>query len=473
MQVREHTIKEYYMATRVKESSISNSPVGKEKKDSHTSSHTKLTKTSTSSETHSCTTDHKQRIKSYLKPTLSSKTESFKNKKIGSSSSTVDHHNDNHNDHSNQHKATMNRRRSFDKPPSAASRFQKSLVSPGPRDRNAYLKSSTFSSKSSSKPINIGHDNQKLSNNATHSKLQYRPVSNKSHTKTATVSGGVNVKKNTTQNKNKEAVYFSASASSTKVPKSGNCVMTQTSTDHIEVTQEAYQSLVDHHDQIAEIEQSHEDHDDHEVQEVLSEDQLRSFENSNSEHVEENINEDKSGEQGDSTKISEEIKAKLSDGTSESIQRNENESNVTNDINSEESSVDPSGTKDEVVKEEIVKEGNDFVEEAAKEKENEKNEVKSLEEEDIVINVISGNEEEGGTSSKKEEEEVEKINGDEEQEEAKVEVKSQGEQGNKKESPAAYNDVIEETASKLLEKRKNKVRALVGAFETVIDYESK
>lgn len=37
----------------------------------------------------------------------------------------------------------------------------------------------------------------------------------------------------------------------------------------------------------------------------------------------------------------------------------------------------------------------------------------------------------------------------------------------KKDSPM-YNDVIEETASKLLEKRKNKVRALVGAFETVI-----
>lgn len=45
---------------------------------------------------------------------------------------------------------------------------------------------------------------------------------------------------------------------------------------------------------------------------------------------------------------------------------------------------------------------------------------------------------------------------------------------NKKESPsaAAYNDVIEETASKLREQKKNKVRALVGAFETVIDYES-
>ncbi|XP_062100550.1 suppressor protein SRP40-like [Humulus lupulus] len=47
-------------------------------------------------------------------------------------------------------------------------------------------------------------------------------------------------------------------------------------------------------------------------------------------------------------------------------------------------------------------------------------------------------------------------------------VKRQG----KKESQA-YNDVIEETARKLLEKRKNKVKALVGAFETVIDYESK
>uniref|UniRef100_A0A7N0R8K4 Calmodulin-binding domain-containing protein n=1 Tax=Kalanchoe fedtschenkoi TaxID=63787 RepID=A0A7N0R8K4_KALFE len=37
----------------------------------------------------------------------------------------------------------------------------------------------------------------------------------------------------------------------------------------------------------------------------------------------------------------------------------------------------------------------------------------------------------------------------------------------KKESPG-YNDVIEETASKLVEKRVNKVRALAGAFETVI-----
>lgn len=42
----------------------------------------------------------------------------------------------------------------------------------------------------------------------------------------------------------------------------------------------------------------------------------------------------------------------------------------------------------------------------------------------------------------------------------------------KKETPTPYNDVIEETASRLREERKNKVRALVGAFETVIDKEA-
>ncbi|XP_077238376.1 uncharacterized protein LOC143879729 [Tasmannia lanceolata] len=41
----------------------------------------------------------------------------------------------------------------------------------------------------------------------------------------------------------------------------------------------------------------------------------------------------------------------------------------------------------------------------------------------------------------------------------------------KKESPA-YNDVIEETASKLVEKKKGKVLALAGAFETVISLQT-
>lgn len=44
-------------------------------------------------------------------------------------------------------------------------------------------------------------------------------------------------------------------------------------------------------------------------------------------------------------------------------------------------------------------------------------------------------------------------------------------QGNSKKDSPAYNDVIAETSSKLMEKRKNKVKALVGAFETVISLE--
>jgi hypothetical protein len=36
-----------------------------------------------------------------------------------------------------------------------------------------------------------------------------------------------------------------------------------------------------------------------------------------------------------------------------------------------------------------------------------------------------------------------------------------------------FNNVIEETASKLVETRKSKVKALVGAFETVISLQDK
>nr|XP_043615082.1 uncharacterized protein LOC122587075 [Erigeron canadensis] len=48
-----------------------------------------------------------------------------------------------------------------------------------------------------------------------------------------------------------------------------------------------------------------------------------------------------------------------------------------------------------------------------------------------------------------------------------VVLKHQGEQ-EKKDAQVLFNNVIEETASKLVESRKSKVKALVGAFETVI-----
>ncbi|KAK9054030.1 hypothetical protein SSX86_025106 [Deinandra increscens subsp. villosa] len=60
------------------------------------------------------------------------------------------------------------------------------------------------------------------------------------------------------------------------------------------------------------------------------------------------------------------------------------------------------------------------------------------------------------------EEEKDSINGPE-----SVVLKHQGEQG-KKDTQGLFNNVIEETASKLVESRKSKVKALVSAFETVI-----
>ncbi|KAL7606435.1 hypothetical protein Lser_V15G20287 [Lactuca serriola] len=48
-----------------------------------------------------------------------------------------------------------------------------------------------------------------------------------------------------------------------------------------------------------------------------------------------------------------------------------------------------------------------------------------------------------------------------------VVLKHQGDQG-RKDAQGLFNNVIEETASKLVESRKSKVKALVGAFETVI-----
>ncbi|CAJ1944151.1 unnamed protein product [Sphenostylis stenocarpa] len=53
----------------------------------------------------------------------------------------------------------------------------------------------------------------------------------------------------------------------------------------------------------------------------------------------------------------------------------------------------------------------------------------------------------------------------------KVVLKHQDVEG-KKENPRSYNNVIEETATMLTELRKSKVKALVGAFETVISLDS-
>lgn len=72
----------------------------------------------------------------------------------------------------------------------------------------------------------------------------------------------------------------------------------------------------------------------------------------------------------------------------------------------------------------------------------------------------------GDKATNSKETEMREIAGEEKQETEKVAVKTQVPQGKK--DSAVSNNVIEETASKLREQRKNKVKALAGAFETVI-----
>ncbi|TKY55053.1 muscle M-line assembly protein unc-89 [Spatholobus suberectus] len=64
-----------------------------------------------------------------------------------------------------------------------------------------------------------------------------------------------------------------------------------------------------------------------------------------------------------------------------------------------------------------------------------------------------------------------KIEGSKSGSDEKVVLRHQNVEGKKK-NPRLYNNVIEETASMLAELRKSKVKALVGAFETVISLDS-
>ncbi|XAR71038.1 hypothetical protein NMG60_11028118 [Bertholletia excelsa] len=87
--------------------------------------------------------------------------------------------------------------------------------------------------------------------------------------------------------------------------------------------------------------------------------------------------------------------------------------------------------------------------------------VENKPEEKNVEQVLEGNH----TSSN--EKDVEDVGTENKPEEKNV-AATQPVAGQGKKDSQAYNDVIEKTASKLMEKRRNKVRALVGAFETVI-----
>ncbi|GAB4854545.1 hypothetical protein Ancab_023126 [Ancistrocladus abbreviatus] len=88
---------------------------------------------------------------------------------------------------------------------------------------------------------------------------------------------------------------------------------------------------------------------------------------------------------------------------------------------------------------------------------------KEKKEEESGLEVIKQGGEEMENAVEEPEPEAQNVTAVDEQQQQQQQSASAG-----KKEAQAYNDVIEETASKLMENRKNKVRALAGAFETVI-----
>lgn len=464
------------MATKAKESITSS--LGKEKRaPSSSNSRTAITSSGSSSRpsgtpppkpSSSTTTSSTEKpIPNYLKPTISSRhEEALKPLKKHS-------HDHNHND-SNQKHAVLSRRRSFDKPPSA-SRVQSALISPGPKERTITVRSSSFSSKHTPSKA-VSSLDRPLKSHKQAAK-PHRPLHSKaSHAKSTTAA---------------------STPKKDRIPKSPD-YQTQTAPENVNAAkQEATAESLDFHDhglqvndEVAEVENS---------AKVPQEEPKVLEDNSNGRSDDAQVNnsevhgqdEKKACDQVPTTRVSEEevkaehipeagleetIEEKPADDISQLKEENIDHDNNANGVQSsdtapaeDQASASTEAKEDHVAEEED--EENEAVEDKTVVDENRSERMKTMdvEEEDQVVC-------EGGNDKQEGQNDVEEAKPAEEAEALTVKRPAvQGGQaaGGKKDAPGAYNDVIEETASKLLEKRKNKVRALVGAFETVIDHESK
>ena len=466
------------MATKAKESSL----VGKEKKapssNSPITSTTKRTpkpSTATTTPTEKATSNPSEKqIPNYLKPTISSRLESHSHSfKLPKS------------DGSNN-KPIINRRRSFDKPISPSgeqlkkqpspSRQHKALVSPGPRERSLSLKSSIGPVKSIISPSNkpISERASKTNKEGKTQPIVAAKIAKKS-------SPGVS-----TSTTKKVANDNASANNSTNTAKSVVAVAETTEKLNVESEPEVKEAIneevvkvenqengVENVPEIpphVEPEHKHDEHEhehDHKPEEpdqpqiqavdekviptVPEEEEAAAKE----EPQEEKIEDEKKNEEGENN-------------TDQDESKNNNESAHPEELNH-------STTEEEVVE---VKE---------KEEKEEEGGVKVIAEEDHRSEINNNNGEEaveeikegveGGKSEAQEEHEHVENGVKEAKEENKAESTNPKQQEvvmlhGKKEAQVS-NGVIEETASKLLEERKNKVKALAGAFQSVIDYQAK
>lgn len=418
------------------------SSLGKEKRvtsppSSRTTNITKTRlKTPTTTALHhkpSSTTTEKQ-VPSYLRPTQSSRHDQSLRyvKKSGPEDSP-------------KKSASPNRRRSFDTAaPPPASRLQSSFSSSSPRERTVTVRSTSVTPKTTSslKPV---------AERTSRSTLKAGKP-NPSHARVT--------KKSTTPANKKETNIASASAKDQE-----DVDITESFNLHI-AGQDDEEFLVHEVEEIVEVKDPSE----------------------NDEHSD--IVEDEKVKLCDIPEVSEEktnppLTADIEESGDIILQEEKVENqpegdqeNGSNEIHPEESFASETTVE---VKEDKEEEGGEEKEIVDENKQNEEKEMVDGEIEELVLkeeeNVEGGGFEETKSevaenteiSSIKEEQKVD--GGVEESTTMSISSKRQVGLVGKKESQA-YNDVIEETASKLLEKRKNKVKALVGAFETVIDKES-
>ncbi|KAE9460285.1 hypothetical protein C3L33_07812, partial [Rhododendron williamsianum] len=363
------------------------------------------------------TTTSEKRIPNYLKPTVSSAPNPSTQGKTQTCSNNT------------AQKPALNRRRSFDKPPSPNSHLQKSHTMVHPKDKTVVRSSSNIVPKTSSS-VSKPHQDRFLK--------AHRDVG-KSH-----ALSSVNKKTTTVKKQNVDATTSAAT-----LPTKAS-------------------SLPDLTADTAPLVECHKEEQESSVTDVEEERELQA-EESKSElppHVpilEEDQKEDIKADTGGSSQVraAETVKnqnQEIKTFEPSNVLENQNESLDVHVEGAEDGEEIVEETRKDESHESLQEEIVDGDDKEGEESATENSKDKSLDKEEVG---------EGSQMECKEREKVADTVTETKTQMENTAGKQQQQRQGKKETQA-YNDVIEETASKLREKRKNKVKALVGAFETVI-----
>ncbi|XP_030946361.1 suppressor protein SRP40 [Quercus lobata] len=387
---------------------------------------------SSSSTTTTTAAATEKRLPHYLRPTLSSRHESVKNAKKPGPEDTA------------KKASSLNRRRSSDSKPQSA------VVSHGLKEKTTTVRSNTIPSKGthSLKPV-----------------AERTPKTSKFGKPQAPLHAKGTIKSSTNPAATKKE--FHNALASTK-----GLDVTQTSSHESE---EEGEILVHEVEEVVNVEVGAETESN--ISEVPKSEDFEDGSVVESDHVDSIIEDEHEVKPCDIPEVSEEIKANATAQIEEAEAKAQKEEEAEARAQKEEEAENEHGGEENESKEEGNVEESVAISEAVVEVEEDKGEVKG--EDSEAENKNEGNmvdekeEVDGGSEGLNLKEGQDEVGAVEETKPEVVNtVSSKRQVGQGKKETQAYNDVIEETASKLLEKRKNKVKALVGAFETVIDIET-